>query len=139
MGAHCSILPINRQNSTLPRLVQRVRTGAARRATGAFLALPGRTHEYGSYGPIWAGVGLRYVVGSAGSNGSAGRPCATNSLYAACASDAYAFRAASGVDAYALCAASTFMVRRGRFKGVVFASAPVAVLTTRVADDFRKP
>jgi hypothetical protein len=38
--------------------------------TGAFLSLPKPPrHEYGSYGPIWTGVGLRYVVGSAGSNG----------------------------------------------------------------------
>jgi hypothetical protein len=38
--------------------------------TGAFLPLPKPPpHEYGSYGPIWTGVGLRYVVGSAGSNG----------------------------------------------------------------------
>ena len=38
--------------------------------TGAFLPLPKPpAHEYGFYGPLWRGVGLRYVVGSAGSNG----------------------------------------------------------------------
>jgi hypothetical protein len=38
--------------------------------TGALLPLPKPpAHEYGFYGPLWRGVGLRYVVGSAGSNG----------------------------------------------------------------------
>jgi hypothetical protein len=38
--------------------------------TDAFLALPKPPpHEYGSYGPIWTGVGVLYLVGLAGSNG----------------------------------------------------------------------